>query len=367
MSRIARAAVLGLFVFAGLSERAEAQVFPIPHAPVFAFVDANRPSTLAYTPTNTRRSGLTGPVSVTRDTHPGRYVVHFGSIARADGGNFQVHAYGSSDAFCTIAWPGDSNIEKTLSVICFNGQGDFVDTKFTASYSIYGVGFPLETNVGYAMVAPDGTLDADNLRTYTSSDELGVNPDRTGKGTYTVQFFDLVSDTPNFRVTPYSWGSVYCNLTGITGNLAGIACFNSDGLPTDTWFSIAYDNRNTFYGLTEAHGLIDSLHTGDELYVYTEGATTSPGAHVVGFKHWNTNGQYTVFFTNIASPTSLGIPYVVANSDGSADYLNRRCKVVSWQREPNPPNAPINVSVRVDCALPNGTPINSDFSINYMR
>lgn len=328
---------------------------------VFAYVDANQPSSTYYVPPN-RRSGITGDIHIEHN-NVGQYALYLGSYAKADGGNFQVNAYGTSDAYCQIALAVDFTVQKSVSVLCFDGQGDLVNSAFTVQYALYGQGWLPEQQVAYATVNPNGTLNTMEGRTYLSAG--GIAPLRLGKGSYQFNLNGLFgNETPFVRVTAAGFGPRHCEVVTLLGGYVAVSCFNGDGERADTEFSLSYVNGNTAYGLKEAHAQAAAQTDGtgeDGTGLYTEGDTDVSTPFMRAIR--TSVGKQRVFFTHMGSPTTRGIPYAVTNYEASGGYnTSNRCKVKGWTI------AADLVAIDVECRnSTTGSFVDEAFSVAYVR
>lgn len=341
-----------VFLFAiSLALPASALAAPSSH---FAYVAAHDPTAAAYYPqTAFNRSSAQQKNRITHSA-TGQYVVYFHGLGHLYGGNVQVSAYGADDAYCNLFWLGREGNAKTASVVCYNRAGQPVDARFTASYAHYLSGPNGHTNVGYALVTDPETWEDDESAALdetsfnSSGQKIGFAHQDTGG--YLLHFAGQSGATPNYRVTTYGpFNDAHCKIGLVIGSVVGVVCTTPDGVPTDSTFSIAYDNGDIFAPTAEGHARFGEDGTLFEHYS-TTGHMGPPTRQVVS------PGHYRVRFPGLGGQNGGGIPYVSAVDQGP----HGRCKVGSY-------TSSITVVVDVYCSAQQGWPAPRGFTINYLR
>lgn len=184
---------------------------------------------------------------------------------------------------------------------------------------------------------------------YTFNAGAPVSVTRLESGKYRVDLGAIVSGAGgNVQVTAYGLNANYCNIVNWSSGSAYVNCFKADTTPGDAQFSL--------FILKAAAG-----EANDELaYVWANNPTTGSYTPNPGYSYNNGN-PVSINRTGIGTYTiSLGT--IVAAAGGNVQITaygpdNKRCKVKNWSAG----------KVRVNCFNGAGKPINSQFSLLFIR
>lgn len=232
MNRIARISLLVLVWLAATHAQAEP----------YAYAWANQPLADFYVPAD-RSSSNPGHGAVTiRRNGVGDYTVRFEGLEDfgAGGGNVQVTANSATPARCKVAtWLGEE-----IAVRCFDPFEYPMDTQF---YVLVTRASEATSDLAYAWADLPATA------SYTANPIYAHNPgggdvtiERSGAGTYTVTFAGFGPtglDSGNVIVTAQGTGSEHCKLDEWGPDTVYVRCFDSDGEPVDSRFTVLYTKR----------------------------------------------------------------------------------------------------------------------------
>ncbi|HKO95072.1 MAG TPA: hypothetical protein VJU61_28150 [Polyangiaceae bacterium] len=287
----------------------------------------------------------------------GRYEVRFGNSASA-GGNVQVTAYGGDAARCKVASWGASGADQLVDVRCFDPAGAAVNTTFSVAFQARS-GW-VENGAGYVWADnPTSPSYAPSSGYQWNSRPGNITIDRYGAGSYSVNFPNQSLSNGTVLVTAYGAGSEYCNVTGWGGSSVGVACFDSQGAPIDTRFSLAVSaSRPTS---TSSASYVWANEPWSESYTpaldYQHGEVAGLGvvSTPVSIQRQDT-GRYTVNFPDMGGPRIKSNVQVTAYSGTSEN-----CKVVGW----NNSAANRGATADVACFTAAGAPVDAFFTATY--
>ena len=178
---------------------------------------------------------------------------------------------------------------------------------------------------------------------------------RSGVGSYTVRLPDLGAVSGTVLVTAYGPGTNNCkvlswNPSG-TAQLVNIRCFTATGVLTDTRFTMSYANHTGVAGSDLAYVWANQPTAAS--YVPSQPYQANSSGATNQIQRLGT-GFYLVKLPNLGR--SAGHVQVTAYGPGP-----ERCKVVSWG-----PNG-TEQDIRVLCNTRNGTPVDTRFTLTYVR
>ncbi|MDQ1429007.1 MAG: hypothetical protein QOK39_2483 [Acidimicrobiaceae bacterium] len=187
---------------------------------------------------------------------------------------------------------------------------------------------------------------------------------RSGPGNYLVRFNGL-ADGGTVNVTAYGADNnckvVYWYHSG-AAEFVRVACFNSAGVATDSYYDVSFVNPAGRVGARNFAN--DSL-----AYVWASSPTTPSYTAPAFYQYNNFNlantitrngtGNYTITFPEVApvSATNQGAVKVTAYGGGTA-----QCQSNGWFR---PSSSNFDESVSVFCTTPSGAAVDSQFTATY--
>jgi hypothetical protein len=317
-----------------------------------------------------------GSITVTRMPNMiGRYRVTFGGLPIV-GGNAQVMAYGSGSEYCNVVSWSTTDV----NVQCFAQGGTPVDTFFVASLTGWqsGGGPP---HGGYVWNAsPVASVSAPY---YWNSSGHAVEVSRSLAGEYLVHFHDVSNVSGQSAhgttlVTAYDGSAgAYCiSFVDSLGQSApstawtvaiAVRCFNKDGVPADSKFSLAWSTEKLFE--SNAFSWYDKGSTD------VAGPTSSPSVAWSVFLPGEGSSD-AVIFGSSGSGTSLNyytrIPLVASGSSAAivsaAQWNPTRCKAFVWEpyHDASWSQSQGGVQVTTKCFDKNGgVQPNSSFTLGY--
>jgi hypothetical protein len=250
------------------------------------YVWANQPGTASYlADTGYEYNSTGGAIEVIRDA-TGRYRVRFSGMATA-GGIAHVTAHGTGAGFCAVASWGPSGTDLTLNVRCFGEGGAAADLPFLAHFTNRhpaGTFAYLWSN----QASPAGAYSPSASYRY---DSTGVVPsvERVATGQYLV-YLGAVDDVypdydlGRFQVTAYGTAAVHCEQGTVNDELPApitVRCYDADGDPTDSRFSLSYGWDVTALGGDGPGAIAWVVHTTsprDPTYHWLVDGWSSPGS-----------------------------------------------------------------------------------------
>jgi len=325
---------------------------------VYGYVWAHQPSTSSYLAgTGYEFSSTGGDIEIIR-WEEGRYRVRFAGMG-SSGGVAHVRAYGPTSNLCTVAsW--SHGIDVGINVRCFDPAGSLADTRFVAHFTNRA---GAAGNFSYFWAHdPTAAGPYEPFPTY-AYDSTGVPTqiERTGTGSYLVYLNALSELYPeqhndgHLQVTAYHVDAVHCGMRVIgdeSPTPLGVNCYDVDGNPVDSRFTVSYSHAVSHLGTNGARGnaYIRNSQTGP---TYVGGWWSSGGGEpVVG--HPGT-GTYWVRFPGLG--TSRGHATVSTQEIGSS-----YCTVASWHQHLWLPDEVVNVR-----CYDGGThlPVDQDFGVSF--
>jgi hypothetical protein len=287
----------------------------------------------------------------------GVYNVDFPGLGAETGGNVQVTAYGGGSARCKVG--GWSSYGGTLSttVYCHDTSGQPVDTQFTASY-VRHAGTDYGTSGGY-LWADQPTTPEYTPSAYYQYNATGARNTitRNDVGQYVATFPGVDLNGGSVEVTAYGWGSEYCKVAGWGSNAVWVNCFNNDGTPADTYFTLNFTDQSPgatpSYQYAWADQPTASSYTPSPYYQKGSRARecgTDAGTVTISR---NDVGNYTAILP-VLSPAGSNVK-VTAYGWG-----NETCKVVGWYGAGNGGTA-----VNIACYDATGQPVDTYYDFVY--
>jgi hypothetical protein len=306
---------------------------------VYGYVWANQPSTSSYfASTGYEFSSTGGDIEIIR-WETGRYRVRFAGMG-SSGGVAHVRSYGPTSNICTVtSW--SHGVDVGINIRCFDPAGALADTRFVAHFTNRTVA---RGNFAY-LWADDPTAAGPYQPFYKYAyDSTGVPSqiERTATGSYIVYLnalSDLYPDQHNdghLQVTAYNMGAVHCGMRVIgdeNPTPLGVSCYDTDGNPVDSRFTVSYSHGVSHLGTAGARGnaYIRNSMTGP---TYVAGWWSSSGSEPV-VSHAGT-GTYRVTFPGLG--TSHG--HVTVSTQ---EVVGSYCTIVSWYGHPFVPDEVVNV------------------------
>ncbi|WP_027343555.1 hypothetical protein [Hamadaea tsunoensis] len=243
------------------------------------------------------------------------------------GGNVQVMAVTTGDAYCQAGGWYQSGVDEVFTVYCYTGAGVATDIGWSADY-VYRSG----TGGQYAYLWANQPT---NTATYTPSpqyayDSTGGTPQisRWSAGHYWVYLPASVGlgwVTPeSFQVTAYGWTPAHCQLSSPLHDdgWQEVACDDTHGSPVDAYFDVRFAYHRAFIGVTGVpytYGYV----TDDARTLYAYSSTGLTGTSALTTTHTAT-GRYTV---RLAKVMTSDEPF--ANAYATNDIATY-CSVDSW-------------------------------------
>ncbi|WP_405056476.1 hypothetical protein OG474_27505 [Kribbella sp. NBC_01505] len=182
---------------------------------------------------------------------PGQYQVKFPGLVAGGtlDGSVQVTAvHPQLGVRCKIRNWVSSGGGQDVNVLCFNGAGALVNTRFTVTYqykvSLYGAAVPPKY-YGYFLNQPPAGPASTNLNSVMG---LGANTIlAAGTGLSLVTFPKIAFPQNTVQVTAYGSNSNFCGLNTFWFNMSSgpdlvvrdVNCFTNAGAPVNTGFTIS--------------------------------------------------------------------------------------------------------------------------------
>lgn len=342
MKKLSRVLVsLGLVAVAGLTacsdasdvavEEAEAGAISQAFSSTFAwgFVWAQQ-ATGTFTASSSYSRSSSGLSNTITQLGTGAYRVDFPGIGNEIGGNVQVTAYGGGSERCKVASWQSSGTTLQVFVNCFTSAGAPTNTLFTASYVRRPVTALCCGAAGAYLWANQPSTASYTPSTTYQWNSTGVNNTitRTGVGTYTANLPGMSFVGGTVEVTAYGSGSAHCKVVSWFTTSVNVACFTAAGAPTDSLFTLNYDNKlSPNGGPSFAYAWADQPSTASYTpsATYQFGALASECSSFVGpiTIQRTSVGRYAVQIPTL-SPTGSNVKVTAYGSAGEA------CKVVGW-------------------------------------
>jgi hypothetical protein len=314
------------------------------------YVRAEYPTSASYSPApaiSFNRSG--GAITITKPAGTtGRYVVRFSGLSAVLGGKSTVHVtgYGYDATYCK---PASAYLASdTVAVRCFKtGTGTPANAQFyllvTRPYADLAFAYAHQaTSTGYA---------PSSLGSWNPFGTSRVT--RSGVGKYQVTFNNFAAQLPpgvggHVQVNAVGTGAAHCKVqawgNSVAANMSvAVGCYTAAGLPVDSKFTVLF--------LTPTDHLAYAL--GDQLFAasYSPSPVYSSNPAVGTVKITRISvGSYRVVWTG-ADPEIFDYGNWQVTAYGPD---NAQCKVDSNLS---------TESVRILCSTPNGTPVDSYYTV----
>lgn len=308
------------------------------------YVLANDATSASYSPDPKyafNRSG--GAIQITKPAGTtGVYRVRFARLSSHLGSKstVKVTGYGANDGVCKPVSPTLAN--DVVEVRCYRATtGGAVNAQFsvlvTRSYPDLAFAYAHKA-IGndYAPLASSSWNPSGPMRVF-----------RDGVGRYRVRFTglggELTSNGGHVQVSAVGTGSRFCKVEnwGGTPDLnVNVRCFTRGGSPTDTKFNVLFLLPAEYLAFAWAHQPTIDSYTA--FYFYS----SIPNGDPVQIRRMAT-GLYEGYFHHYLMLDG-GVAQVTAYGSG-----NEQCKVTSW----------VPYSVFLQCFTPNGTPVDTYFTV----
>jgi hypothetical protein len=367
LSRLLAASAAGVIVLAGAST-----AFAAPSAPSAAqlagdrwgYVWANQPAAASYTPSTLYQRNSTGALNTITRSGTGAYVVHFTNLGpfgppTGGGGMVQVSAYGSGTTTCKVSFWFANGSSLDASVRCFTPNGVAADSLFTASFT-GTLNNPGDFGFVWAN-QPSATAPYTPSLLYQFNSKGRTNTvTRVTPGRYAVLMPGLgggqVGGT--VLVTGYSSDNTNCIVSDWFSNGpdldVDVQCRNLAGAQVDGFFTVTYARSTSMLGVVGAPaGYVLNTQPTNPAYVppathqfnSTGGVNTVTRAAV---------GNYTVHLPGLNQDNG----HVQVTASG---FAQERCRVNFWFATAT------GLDVNVLCFGPTGAPLDSRFTMNFVR
>jgi len=200
-----------------------------------AYAWANDPTSDQYTPDPNHAYNATGGDITVERSATGKYEVRFDGITFVIGA-VQVKAVGGSN-HCTVEeWELPP---LRVYVSCYDSAGAPADSQFTVhavtqmqSSSAYALGY------AWADKSTEATYEPEPSYAYNASG-MPITATRTAVGTYSVQLGGQSLARGNLLVSGYG-SNARCNLFSWSGDSAQVRCYDANGQPTDSQYTILF-------------------------------------------------------------------------------------------------------------------------------
>lgn len=256
-------------------------------------------------------------------------------------GNVQVTAKGSAAANCKLVdWKAVA-ADVTIEVTCRSlNRGRPLDSAFT----LLAVQPSVEGPMGYAYVDSDewhSTISAPRAYTSSGRDTVVIH---ASTGNYDVFFTSVNRDEPvNVQITAVGNSGKFCRLGGVhssptLGTTASVSCFDVDGRPADSAFSILAlwpDSMPTRGGFTTTRNI-----SSRQFYLTEAAVTHNPIRHDVFSRDYQT-ARYNVKFEghrqlrDYAYSGGLGSVQVTPVYTGAGSDAPVHCQIENWRFSSN--------------------------------
>ena len=317
---------------------------------------ASNPLTPFYLPSSAvafNRSG--GPVAITKpDGTTGRYVATFTGLSDLLGGRSTVHVTGypvntaaTDDTYCKPT--GASVLGGKVEVRCFKAS---TGLPANANFSLLVTRAYPDLAFAYAHLATSANYAPSSQGSWNPAGASRVT--RTGVGQYRVTFSGLAAQLPqgvygHVQVNAVGTSNAYCNAynwgtNGATDVLVDVRCFEAPtGAPVDRRFTVLFLVPSEHLAYAWADKPAANEYSPSALY------SSNPAGGFITIGRRGV-GDYTVEWAFV----DLEI-FGYGNAQVTAFGANTRCSVKYL------PLA--GTSVRVQCFAPNGSPVDSRFSV----
>ena len=175
----------------------------------------------------------------------GVYDAAFGGLASAAAGNVQVTA-GAANRYCKPAsWHPSGTTDLSVDVRCFDNAGNPADSPFFVTIQDI-----VRMCQGTSYLWSDRTTGVfEPSNRFSHSQSLGFNTvERTAPGRYRATLPGIPGSGGHAQVSAYGPDTARCQIVswGLAARnaIVDVACFNSDGSPMDTRFSLQFSNQD---------------------------------------------------------------------------------------------------------------------------
>jgi hypothetical protein len=298
-----------------------------------------------------------GAISVAH-SGTGSYVVTLAGINPA--GNAQAHAHGSSDRCRTTAWLNNGG-GTNVYVACTTAGGTPVDTTFVVHYYHASGTDSQETAYLWADQPTKASYQPSLPYSYNSTGGTNTIAHGVAPGDYLVYLPGLVNLGGNAHVTAYGGGSGYCKLGGWyqlpSGTYVNVLCFDGNGDPADTRFSLRYTNGHLpDTGAFRGAYMLGRGDWGPSLPIVDYTADATYAFHTGGLAIPVENGPVYAIATIPAVRLPVPAPSSVLVTAVSHD--NIYCSSAGWNATGSDAIAP-----DVSCFDPTGTAVGGNYAL----
>jgi len=270
---------------------------------------------------------------------PGLARVDFPGLGNEVGGNVQVTAFASFSQRCKVQNWFPSGTTLQVFVRCHSITGVPTSLPFTASY-VRRAGTP-GTEGGYVWAdQPSNPYLYTPSLTYQWNSAGGNNTiQRTGTGSYSINFPNQNFLGGTVEVTAYGFGNEYCKVQNWFPNgsnqQVNVKCFAPNGTPADSLFTAKFTrgslNSTNSFAFAWADQPSSPSYTTNSLYQFASVASScgqlTRGPITITR---SSTGRYSVKFNGFPTTSSFPSHVKVTGYGSGADT----CKVLSWGGNP---------------------------------
>jgi hypothetical protein len=236
-------------------------------------------------------------------------------------------------------------------LICHTAAGALADTRFVAQFFADEQGWS-ENDNGYLWADQPTWDDYQPWLHYQMNSARGANRvRRTGTGRYAVTFPNFNRGGGNVQVTAYGGDASFCKVENWGVDIAFVNCFDVNGAPFDTRFTILW--RDRVLPVAGAGGYVWTNNMTNTNW-YTPSSPWNFTTAGPGSARKVSTGVYEVGMPNVGTQKST----VMVTGYGSS---NTRCNPESWF------GSGVDTIVRVVCLTPLGSFVDGQFTLMYMR
>ena len=310
------------------------------------FVWGNNASADSYTPDLTYLHNSNGLNALAERLGTGTYRTDFESLTPLlGGGHVQISGYGGTSEYCNSGGWGTSDVV----VNCWDNSGASSDLQYSALYltpetELPGIAYTWANDASTASYQPDASY------TYNAGGGT-VTAERTALGKYNVLFEGMENVGLNGgAVLATAYGSAArCSVESWGTNRAWVNCYDAAGNDFDTRFDLLFlkpEEDTPVMAFAWANQPSEASYTPNPFYSYNSG-----GGPITVTR--SATGVYNVDFDGFAAEGETGGNVQVSSYGGGTDY----CRLMSWGGE----------SVNVTCVDQTGSPVDTWFTVLYMR
>jgi hypothetical protein len=321
----------------------------------------------SFTPEVTLQWNSTGRTNRVTSLGTGEYTVVFPGVGSAMGGNVQVNSFNSGSNRCKVGfWGTNQSNELEVRVRCFTRTGTPANSLFSASYVGRNNSPGSEGGYAWASDPSSPSYNPDSFYSWNSSGQP-IIIQNTGTGRYDVTFASQTIPGGTAEVTAYGFGTEYCKIMSSGNSLVQVACFDTNGNPANTFFTVRY-SKDSPQGTPSYSYLSATQHTNPGPYTpdltrqktfqsHGNGGSETAGPASVTRPQ---TGRYNVTFNGMmwraSSPRyAKANVYVTATGGLNGNY----CNVVSLGGNETIGTANIN------CYAPNGSFVDQAFTVTF--